>query len=76
MKPSSARILELLRERPQGLTSLDALASAGCWRLGARIWDLRAEGYEIESKLVTTPSGKHVAKYVLLDPPMQLDARL
>lgn len=67
MKPSSARILELLRERPQGLTSLDALASAGCWRLGARIWDLREAGFTIESRLVTTPSGKRVSKYVLLE---------
>lgn len=65
MKKSSRDILELLRERPQGITSLEALASKGCFRLGARVWDLRAEGYEIESTLVTMPSGKRVAKYVL-----------
>lgn len=66
MKKSAADVLELLRKRGEvGVTGLDALTAVGCWRLGARVWDLRAEGHVIESTLVTTPSGKRVARYVL-----------
>lgn len=31
------------------LSPLEALQKFGCFRLGARIWDLRHEGYQIEN---------------------------
>jgi len=31
------------------LTPLEALEKFGCFRLGARIWDLRHEGYDIQN---------------------------
>jgi predicted transcriptional regulator len=56
-------ILRMLKERD--ITAIDALREAGCLRLAARISDLRAEGHEISSQMVTTASGKRVARYSL-----------
>jgi hypothetical protein len=63
------RILDLLRiGGPAGVGIWDALApvdegGAGCYRLAARIADLRAEGHDI----VTRPVNGH-ARYVLYEP--------
>lgn len=45
------------------ITPIDALNLYGCFRLGARIADLRADGHEIKSEFVTTPNGKRVKSY-------------
>ncbi len=47
------------------LTPLDALERFGCFRLGARVFDLRERGYDIISERLTVPGGKVVAKYSL-----------
>lgn len=52
-------------ESGEAITALDALKRWGCFRLAARINELRQEGY----KIVTTPvliDGKKYAKYWLL----------
>lgn len=55
----------LLHLRDYGsITPLDALRKFGCFRLGARINDLRNQGYEIET-IMTTINKKRFAKYVL-----------
>ncbi len=65
-KPSSLAVLALLRERPHsGVTALEALQEAGCFRLAARIADLKAEGFTIDTDLVATESGKRIAVYRL-----------
>jgi hypothetical protein len=64
----TVRILALLRERPEGITALDALAEVGCFRLAARIKDLRDAGKPIVSRDEALPNGKHVARYVLVEP--------
>lgn len=46
---------------------LTALREIGTFRLGARIWDLRHDGYDIETTIFETESGSHVARYVLHD---------
>lgn len=46
------------------ITPLEALNKFGCFRLGARMWDLRHEGYDIRSRIVDI-NGKHVAQYYL-----------
>lgn len=59
-------LLELLRERgTQGVTPLLALDRIGSFRLGARIYDLRAAGHAISKTMVKTSGGAHVACYVL-----------
>lgn len=48
------------------LTPLDALRRFGCFRLGARIWELRNEhGMDIRTEQFRTESGKIVAAYSL-----------
>ncbi len=60
-KSQNERILKYL----QGghlLTPLAALHRFGCLRLGARVWDLKKEGYKIDSRLVNR-SNKYVSEY-------------
>ena len=47
------------------LTPLDALHGCGCFRLGARIYDLRREGMPIVKRMVDTDGGSKVAEYRL-----------
>lgn len=52
-------------ESGQSITPLEALHEYGCFRLGARIWELKRDGMAIPSEIVTDPnSGKHCARYV------------
>jgi len=44
------------------ITPLDALMLFGCFRLGARIFELRKQGHDIETKRVTD-KGKTYAEY-------------
>lgn len=57
------RILAALK-RGDKLTPLDALRRFACFRLGARVYELRQAGYRINSKLVRR-SGARVAQYTL-----------
>lgn len=50
-KSQKALILEYM-EAHGSITPLEAERHIGCMRLGARIWDLRHEGYDIISELV------------------------
>jgi len=59
-----AQILAYLQEG-NPITSLEALNLFGALRLGARIADLKKENWPIESKFVTTNSGKRVKAYYL-----------
>lgn len=72
MKPSTAATLAMLRRHPEGSTSLDAVYDIGVGRLAARVQELRAEGYVIETVWITTPSHKRVAKYRLVEGDAQL----
>lgn len=45
------------------LTALDALDKFHCFRLGARIWDIRQMGYEVVKQTITTPGGARIAVY-------------
>jgi len=51
------------------ITALDALRDLGIMRLGARVWDLRQNGYNVDADTVTVQNrwGKdcHVARYTL-----------
>jgi hypothetical protein len=60
----SAQILAHLREG-NAITPLEALNRFGCFRLGARIWDLKREGHEIHTEMVEIGSDKRVARYRL-----------
>lgn len=55
-------ILTYLREHGS-ITQMEAAEEFGCWRLGARIWDLRHAGHEIKRDMVSKKNryGKPVA---------------
>lgn len=57
------RILQYL-ESGNRLSQMEALRF-GCFRLGARIWDLRQSGYNIQTELVTK-NKKTFAEYYLV----------
>lgn len=64
-KPTQAgRILAHLRAGNR-LTALEALEKFGCFRLAARIHELRREGWQIEERTVETRGGKRVAEYCM-----------
>ena len=48
------------------ITTLDALNLFGCFRLGARIFDLKQLGYNIVNTMITLENGKRIASYSLL----------
>lgn len=58
-------ILKLLKNG-KSITALDALEQFQCFRLAARIADIRAQGYKVHTDMVQTRTGKTVASYSML----------
>ena len=58
--------LEILRYlKKQPITPLEALEGIGCFRLAARIKELREQGYNIRTDMMES-EGKTFARYTLL----------
>lgn len=55
-------ILSVLKRRKSGLTAIDALKGCGCFRLAARISDLRKQGHKIRTESISS-GGKVFARY-------------
>lgn len=50
----------------KSITPLEALRLYGCFRLGARIYDLKHEGIDVKSEIVRDPvTKKHFSRYWL-----------
>ena len=47
------------------ITQLEALTQFGCFRLAARIADLRDKGLNVVTDMITLENGKRVARYFL-----------
>ena len=58
-----ADLLQWLKREP--ITPAQALAHLGCFRLAARVRDLKDDGYQIRTEMIETANGKHVARYSL-----------
>jgi len=56
------QVLAALRKGP--LTAADAV-DFGCYRLAARVRNLREQGHNIHTELVVTDDGKRYARYTL-----------
>lgn len=54
------------------ITPVQAFNMFNCFRLGARIKDLRDAGYNITTTIIRTNSNKRVAQYKLIQEPVQL----
>ena len=48
------------------ITPMYALAQYGCFRLAARIADLRAEGHDIRTDMIPNRNGGKFARYTLV----------
>lgn len=70
MKTQQENILEHLKISGP-ITPLEALNLYGSFRLSAIIFNLRAEGHDIETKMIER-NGKHFALYALKTKPEQL----
>jgi len=69
LKPGTRAVLELLTVAgPAGITSWDALRECGCFRLAARVAELRAAGHDITTTYETADDGTRYARYVLVPP--------
>ena len=58
------QILQMLKSSPKGITAMEALEKAQCFRLAARIKNLRNAGHDIETKH-ESKNGKTSARYWL-----------
>ena len=66
LKPGSQTSLILAHlARGKTLTPLSALHLFDCLRLGGRIYELKARGWNIKTAQQMLPSGKVVARYSL-----------
>lgn len=63
MKSQSQQILAYLK-KGKSLTAIEALDKFGCFRLAARINDLKHQGHNIKSIMVSK-DGKRFAKYIM-----------
>lgn len=50
----------------RSITPIDALNEYGCFRLGARIHELKKDGHNIARELVEVKTGTRVASYTLV----------
>lgn len=62
-KSQNQSILNALQAGP--ITAMDALQICGCFRLSARIYDLRQEGHNIVAQTIEH-RGKKFAQYTLV----------
>lgn len=49
------------------LTPVEALRDFGCFRLGARIHELKQAGHDIRSRRIEVGEGKRVAQYSMAE---------
>lgn len=63
----SNAILEYM-QKGNSITGIEALDLFGCFRLPARIADLKKVGHIITSKIIKLANGKRVAQYTLVEP--------
>ena len=64
-KPTQAKRILGYLQAGHRLTPMDALEQFGCFRLAARIHELRRDGWGIQERTVETRGGKRVAEYSL-----------
>jgi len=58
---------QILQHMKQGkaISPLYALHAFECFRLAARVEELRRDGWPVVTRIKKTPSGKHIAEYKL-----------
>lgn len=64
METQCRKILDHLKQG-HSITPLEALQLFGCFRLGARIYDLKQAGHPIKGHFIELENGKRVKRYSL-----------
>lgn len=64
MNSQNTQILSHLKSGKE-ITPMEALSEYGCFRLAARVFDLREAGWPIECEKRSTDSGKVIGVYSL-----------
>jgi len=64
-RPTQAGKILVYLQAGNRITALEALQQFGCFRLAARIHELRNQGWQIGERTVQTRGGKRVAEYSL-----------
>lgn len=65
--PQTEQILDYMATKGP-IDPLTALQEFGCFRLGARIWELKAAGFPVTGEIRTTKDGKRYKAYWLKEP--------
>lgn len=60
-----ARLLNYLKTHKKGITGHDALIKLGLYRLSGEIHQLRNEGHNIKTEMMTREDGTQYARYYL-----------
>lgn len=60
---SQEKLIMQWMQSGKSITPIEALNLFGCFRLGARILDLKNKGIEVKSEYITVESGKRVKRY-------------
>jgi len=60
---TQTKVIKQYLEQGYRITAIDALQKFGCFRLAARIKDIKDEGVNIDKVMVETASGARVAQY-------------
>ena len=58
------QIISYMREH-KSITAMEAVKEFNCYRLAARISDIRGRGYRVLTKMEKTKDGKFYARYIL-----------
>ena len=64
IQTQNAQILDHLMSQ-KNITAVEALRLFGCFRLAARIHDLKQDGHVINGTMIDLPNGKRVKRYWL-----------
>lgn len=60
-----AKLLNYLKTHKRGITGHDALLKLGLYRLSGEIHQLRSEGHNIKTEMMTREDGTQYARYYL-----------
>lgn len=66
MKEAQTKQILAYMRKHDGITPMEALNHCGCFRLSARIADLKEAGHQIIT-IMTQANGKRFARYILND---------
>jgi hypothetical protein len=79
MKITQCEMIEDYLDTYHSITPLEAMRDLGCYRLASRISDLKRQGYNIKSEMVsvaTRNGGRtHIARYSWADDNVEFDRK-